>query len=109
MLSGILEYYQGLYGSIPVSSLDLVQAGNHVLDSPVERGLILLEDSLLEDKRMPLWEYARRAAQLWWGVSVRFSRGSDAWLREGFAGYAALQYINSRDPELFRKELDRPG
>ncbi len=107
MLSGILQYYHDMYGSLPSERLNLVQAGNQVLDSPVERGLILLEDNLLLDKRRPLWEYARRAAQLWWGGDVRFSHGSDAWLREGFAGYAALQYINSRDPELFRKELDR--
>lgn len=107
MLSGIMEYYEGLYGSLPAGQLNLVQVGNQVLDSPVERGIILLEDALLMDKRLPLWEYARRVAQLWWGSSVRFSRGSDAWLREGFSGYAALQYLNSRDPELFRKELDR--
>jgi Peptidase family M1 domain len=107
MLSGILNYYEGLYGSIPADQLNLVQVGNQVLDSPVERGIILLEDDLLLDKRKPLWEYARRIAQLWWGTSVRFSRGSDAWLREGFSGYAALQYMNSSDPELFRKELNR--
>ncbi len=107
MLSGMLEFYKALYGGLPVESLNLVQVGNHVLDSPVERGVMLLEETLLNDKRMPDWEYARRLAQLWWGVSVRFSGESDAWLRDGFAGYAALQYIGSKDPELFRTELNR--
>ena len=107
MLAGILEYYDGYFGSIPAEELNLVQAGNFVLDTPTERDIILLEDVLIKDKRMPEWEYARRIAQLWWGVSVRFSRGSDAWLRDGFAGYAALQYLAHKDPQLFRKELDR--
>lgn len=107
LLSGILEFYEGLYGALPVESLNIVQAGNQVLDSPVERGILLLEDSLLNDSRMPEWEYARRLAQLWWGVSVRFQKESDAWLRDGFAGYAALLYLAEKDPELFRTELNR--
>jgi len=107
MLSGILEFYEGLYGSLPVESLNIVQAGNQVLDSPIERNILLLEDSLLNDRRMPEWEYARRLAQLWWGVSVRFEKESDSWLRDGFAGYAALKYLADKDSELFRTELNR--
>lgn len=107
MLSGMIEFFQNLYGPIDLQRLNLVQAGNHVLDSPVERGIVLLEDSLLNDKRMPRWEYARRMAQLWWGVSLRFLRGSDAWLRDGFAGYAALRYLEAHDSEQFQTELNR--
>jgi hypothetical protein len=48
-----------------------------------------------------------RVADQWFVYAVEILSGSDAWLRHGFATYAALRYLEEKKPELFETELAR--
>jgi tetratricopeptide (TPR) repeat protein len=106
-INEILEFYREEFGVIPIQHLTVVQAGNISLGVPGARGLLLLENRLLEAAALPVMTLARRLALQWWGFDLRLARPADAWLSDGFATYAGLRYLQARKPELFAAELAR--
>ena len=103
----VLGFFQDEYGASPVRSLSFAQVHDFHLPSAGAAGLVLMNSSLLRAESLHRFELASRLAQQWWGFSVRPKNAVDAWLRDGFANYAALRYIESTDPERFPAELAR--
>ena len=104
-VSKIIDFFGQEYGPVPVSELTLLQLGNIELPSAGCSGLILLDSTILEPKRLEVMELAKRVAHQWWGYSVRFQISPDAWLQEGFSTYAALRYIEKVRPDEFSSHL----
>ncbi len=101
----ILEFYNQEYGPSPLSGVDLVSVGKVELETSGSFGLVLLESGLLDAKRMPVMELAKRLARHWWGYSVRPKGDRDVFLREGFCTYAALRYMEVNQADDFRGVL----
>ncbi|MBI4444806.1 MAG: tetratricopeptide repeat protein [Acidobacteria bacterium] len=106
-ISSLLGYYTSVYGPLPDPSLTVAQVGNIQLPSTGSRGLVLLEKSLVETKTPATFELARRVARLWWSHPVQMESGRDAWLEEGFSTYAALRFIEVKQPDNFLTELNK--
>ncbi len=106
-ISQTLEFYREEFGEIPIRGLTVVQAGNLALGVPGAKGMLLLEDRLLQAVTIPSMTLARRLALQWWGFTLRFGRPVDAWLSDGFAAYAGLRFLQARKPDLFQAELSR--
>lgn len=103
----IIGFFRDQYGAAPIRSLSFAQVDHYQLPSAGAAELVLVNSSLLDGESLRRFELASRLAQQWWGFSVRPKNVSDAWLREGFANYAALQYIESIDSERFSTQLAR--
>jgi aminopeptidase N len=101
----ILEFFNQEYGSYPFEQLNLAAVGNVNLPSAGSAGLILLEDSFLNSKMVPVMELAEKIATQWWGYSVRPRERFDAWLQDGFASYAALRYLEVKYPDRYEVSL----
>lgn len=101
----MLAYFRDLYGSYPIDEMVFAQVRNVELGSTGARGFELMEPKLLEAKSVPVMELGRRIASQWWGYSLRISRPYDAWLKDGFATFATLLYVQKTDPERYKSEL----
>ena len=103
----VLSFFKDEYGASPVRWLSFAQVDDFHLPSAGSAGLVLVNASLLDAEVLRRFELASRLAQQWWGFSVRPKSAGDAWLRDGFANYAALRYIESTQSERFMAELAR--
>jgi hypothetical protein len=101
----ILEFLNKEYGRFPFEHLNIATVGNVNLPSAGAAGLVLLEDSFLSAKIIPVVDLARRLAVQWWGYSARPKEVYDAWLQDGFATYAALRYVETKYPDRYQTEL----
>lgn len=101
----ILAYYKKIYGEIPVERLSMAQVGRVELSGKGGLGLLLLEEGVLEAKKVPVMELARRLALQWWAYSGQVQQTFDAWLREGFATFAALKYFEATNKDAYPAEL----
>ncbi|MFB3902865.1 MAG: M1 family aminopeptidase [Acidobacteriota bacterium] len=106
-INQVLEFLNKEYGRFPFEHLNIAAVGNVNLPSPGAAGLVLLEDSFLTTKVIPVVDLARRLAVQWWGYSARPKEVYDAWLQDGFATYAALRYVETRYPDRYQTELAR--
>ena len=104
-INQILEFMNKQYGGFPFDHLNIAAVGNVTLPSPGAAGLVLLEDSLLSTKSIPVIELARRLAVQWCGYSAKPKEVYDAWLQDGFATYAALSYVEAKYPDRYQTEL----
>ncbi|HSR53650.1 MAG TPA: M1 family aminopeptidase [Acidobacteriota bacterium] len=103
--SRIIEFYRSRYGPVDLQRLNLAQVGNVDLSGKGSLGLILLESDLMRGGDLPRQALATRLALQWWGYSTELESYRDAWLRDGFATYAALQYVRSQDEEQYKTDL----
>ncbi|MFQ5739441.1 MAG: M1 family aminopeptidase [Acidobacteriota bacterium] len=102
----MVRFFEQQYGGVrPFQSLNLVQVGNVKLPSSGASGLILLESTLWDSGQLPEVELARRIARQWWSASLYIRGGYDAWLQDGFADYAVLQYLREKHGDRFKAEL----
>ncbi len=101
----IATFYANEFGDLPVRELSLAQVGNVELSGKGSLGLVLLESSLLEQPEVPLMKLAQRIALQWWAYSGSIGASSDAWLRDGFATYAALRFFEVLEPARYSQEL----
>ena len=101
----MLAFYRDLYGSYPIEQMIFAEVRNIELGSTGARGFELMEPRVIESPSIPVMELSRRIASQWWGYSVRMARPNDAWLKDGFATFAALLYIKENDPEAYKREL----
>ena len=49
----------------------------------------------------------KRLADQWWVHPILIRGDHDAWLRDAFANYAALRYLEEKKPEFFEEELGK--
>ncbi len=102
----ILTFYREEFGEPLTRELALVQVGNVVLSEAGSLGLILLDAKTLESHSVPVFALARKLALQWWGFSTRIEAVHDAWLRDGFANYAALRYLEEQaTPDEYSTQL----
>jgi len=104
-INQVLDFLSKEYGGFPFEHLNIAAAGNVSLPSAGAAGLVLLEDSVLSAKMMPVVDLARRFAVQWWGYSAKPKEVYDAWMQDGFATYAALRYVESKYPDRYQTEL----
>lgn len=102
-----VEFFSQAFGEPGFQSLTFAQAGNIELGSTGALGLILLDTQLLNAHKMPVVDLASRIAQQWWGFGVRIKTPADAWLRDGFATFGGLLYVQAKTPDDFQVELGR--
>ncbi len=99
-------YYKGKLGDAWLAPrLNFVEVGNVRLAATGAWGLTLLEDAVLKAPTPSEVELSRRMALQWWGYGLYLGSGSAVWLQDGFAEYATLQYLESKDPERFNAQL----
>jgi len=103
----IFDFYRSVYGEPVVDELVLAQVGNKILASTGSTGLIFLESKVLDAYNIPLAELARRVAEQWWGFSVRMKRSQDAWIKDGFAHFAALKFLQEKRADQYEIELSK--
>ena len=103
----MVEFFSEEFGDLQIQQLNLIDIGNVRFPVTGAEGMILLEEGILESKGFPLMKMTTRVADQWFVYAVEILSGSDAWLRHGFATYAALRYLEERKPELFETELAR--
>ncbi|HSR70633.1 MAG TPA: M1 family aminopeptidase [Acidobacteriota bacterium] len=101
----VIEFYRQRYGPLGLQRLNLAQAGNVDLAGRGSLGLLLMESDLLRSGDVPRMQLASLLALQWWGYSTELASYQDAWLRDGFATYSALQYVRSQDVEEYKNEL----
>ena len=101
----IVDFYAQAYGPIPVEGLDVVESGKMAVPARGSAGMLMLEDRILKAPSVPVAELAGRLALQWWGYSVHIARPMDAWVSDGFARYAALQYLRAKKPDMFDAQL----
>lgn len=101
----IFSFYKDTFGDPVVEDLVLVQVGNTNLTSTGSTGLVFLESKLLDAYTVPLPELSARIAEQWWGYSVRIKRGMDAWIKDGFAIFSSLRFLQEKHPDLYETEL----
>ncbi len=106
-MNQILEFLSKEYGGFPFDHLNIAAVGNVTLPSTGAAGLLLLEDSFLSARTIPVVDLARRLALQWWGYSAKPKETYDAWLQDGFANYAALRYLEAKYPDRYQTELAR--
>ncbi len=104
-INQVLEFLNKEYGRFPFEHLNIAAVGNVNLPSSGAAGLVLLEDSFLTAKMIPVVDLAHRLAVQWWGYSARPKETYDAWLQDGFATYAALRYVETKYPDRYQTEL----
>jgi tetratricopeptide (TPR) repeat protein len=97
----VLEFFNQEYGAFPFRQLNIATVGNVVLPSSGSAGLVLLEDSFVNPRMLPVMELAEKIASQWWGYSARPKERFDAWLQDGFATYAALRYMEVKYPDRY--------
>lgn len=103
----VIGFFAEEYGPAPFPEMTVVQAGNLNLGVPGARGLLMLENRRLEPEGLSPALLARRLALQWWGFDVRIARPIDAWMSDGFATFAALRFLQAKQPDLFQTELAR--
>jgi hypothetical protein len=102
----ILRFYENYFGSYPYSSLNVVlrpaaEPGGHapatfVITNRVftfVQGKIAKDPLYLAD--FPEFFLAHEIAHQWWGQAVGWKGYRDQWLSEGFAHFAAAEYVRS--------------
>lgn len=104
-IASILDFYTSQYGPPPIQSLALAQVGRVDLSEMGGMGLTLLDYKLLDPADPPLLPLAKRLALQWWGYPNDISSESDAWLRDGFATYSALRYLEQTTPDRYETAL----
>ncbi len=106
-LGGMMAYFTDTYGALPIQELNLADVGHVQLPRTGARGLVLLDRDVLRPGAPVTLELARRLALQWWGYNLFPENGTDVWLADGFATYAALRYVETQQPERFQGELAR--
>lgn len=104
-ISDGLGFFSEEFGPFRAERLNMVDVGNVRFATTGSEGLILLEEKLLQSKTSTLMTLAKRLADQWWVYPTLILGDHDAWLRDAFANYAALRYLEEKHSELFEKEL----
>ncbi len=104
-ISDGLGFFSEEFGPFRAERLNMVDVGNVRFATTGSEGLILLEEKLLQSKTSNLMTLAKRLADQWWVYPILIRGDHDAWLRDAFANYAALRYLEEKKPEFFEEEL----
>jgi hypothetical protein len=102
----ILRFYENYFGSYPYSSLNVVlrpaaEPGGHAPGTFViaNRVFTFLQSKVGKDPlhlpEFPEFFLAHEVAHQWWGQAVGWKSYRDQWLSEGFAHFAAAEYVRS--------------
>ena len=104
-ISDGLGFFSEEFGPFRAERLNMVDVGNVRFATTGSAGLIFLEEKLLQSKTSNLMTLAKRLADQWWVYPTLIRGDHDAWLRDAFANYAALRYLEEEQPEFFEEEL----
>ncbi len=102
----ILRFYENYFGPYPYSSLDIVlrpapEPGGHAPATFVitNRVFTFVQGKTAKDPLYfadyPEFFLAHEIAHQWWGQAVGWRSYRDQWLSEGFAHFAAAEYVRS--------------
>lgn len=102
----ILRFYEKYFGKYPYSSLNLVlrpspEPGGHAPATFVvaNRVFAFVQSRIGKDPlyipEFPEFFLAHEIAHQWWGQAVGWRSYRDQWLSEGFAHFAAAEYVRS--------------
>ncbi len=106
-LGRMVQYFTENYGPLQLPELNLVDVGNVQLPSTGAWGLVMLDSATLRPGAPSSLDLARRLALQWWGYNLYVNNGSDVWLQDAFATYAALRYVETQQADRFQTELAR--
>jgi len=102
----VLRFYENYFGRYPYSSLNVVlrpapEPGGHAPATFVitNRVFTYLQGKIAKDPLyvtdFPEFFLAHEIAHQWWGQAVGWKSYRDQWLSEGFAHFAAAEYVRS--------------
>jgi aminopeptidase N len=114
----ILRFYSDYFGPYPYTNLNLVlrpiaEPGGHspATTAIVNRVFTFLQIRFRKDPlyvpEFPTFILAHELAHQWWGQAVGWRTYQDQWLSEGFAQFAAWEYIRSVHGDKSGMQLGR--